>query len=231
MWRKDIPIGTCHACNWLQGGSRLDAMKAAFTTWNNRIAPVFDVARTACIVEVAQDGLVSRRFETLGDDLPAQKVLCLVKWKIATLVCGAISRSLQSILTAQAIRVIPFVAGDLQEVIDAWLNGSIEDASFAMPGYGGRRHRNMGGASPIGPGAWGLNPEAKYRNAGGRGLGNPRGGGRAGVAGTGGGHDCVCPKCGQRGFHRRGVPCTMTQCRACGTAMVSVSYRNSKPRR
>jgi len=231
MWRKDIPIGTCHACNWLQGGSRLDAMKAAFTTWNNRIAPVFDVARTACIVEVAQDGLVSRRFETLGDDLPAQKVLCLVKWKIATLVCGAISRSLQSILTAQAIRVIPFVAGDLQEVIDAWLNGSMKMPLLPCRVMVGDAIATWAVLLPLARGAWGLNPEAKYRNAGGRGLGNPRGGGRAGVAGTGGGHDCVCPKCGQRGFHRRGVPCTMTQCRACGTAMVSVSYRNSKPRR
>ncbi|WP_152971847.1 NifB/NifX family molybdenum-iron cluster-binding protein [Desulfatitalea tepidiphila] len=206
-------------------------MNAAFTTWNSRIAPVFDVARTACIVEVDQDGRVSQRMETFKDDLPAQKVLCLVQWKIESLVCGAISRSLQLILAAQAIRVIPFVAGDLQEVIGAWLKGSIEDAAFAMPGYGGRRHRKMGGAAPIGMGAWVLAPEeTQHPRGGGRRRGQPHGQGRS-VRSAGGVEECLCPKCGRREPRQTGMPCTMLQCRTCGTAMVSSSYHSSKPRR
>jgi len=209
----------------------LNPTNAAFTTWNSRIAPVFDVARTACIVEVDQDGRVSRRMETFKDDLPAQKVLCLVQWKIETLVCGAISRSLQSILTAQAIRVIPFVAGDLQEVIEAWLKGSIEDAAFAMPGYGGRRHRKMGGASPVGMGAWVLNPEeAQNPKRGGRRRGHSHGQGRSALSAVGV-EEYLCPKCGRREPRQTGMPFTMVQCRTCGTAMVSASYQSSKPRR
>ena len=114
-------------------------MKAAFTTWNNRIAPVFDVSRVACIVEAEAGDIVDERLEAFQNELPARKILRLVEWEVDTLVCGAISRPMQSILTAQGIRVIPFVAGELQEVIGAWLDGRIENAGFAMPGYGERR--------------------------------------------------------------------------------------------
>lgn len=124
-------------------------MKAAFTTWNNRIAPVFDVSRTACIVEAELGTIVARRLAPFKNELPARKILNLVQWEVDTLVCGAISRSMQSILTAQGIRVIPFVAGELDEVIGAWLTGRIERAVFAMPGYGGRRHRHRSGATTM----------------------------------------------------------------------------------
>ena len=195
-------------------------MKAAFTTWNNRIAPVFDVARTVCIVEADEGKIVAECLEAFKDALPVQKVLCLVQWEVDTLVCGAISRSLQSILTAQSIRVIAFVAGELHEVIGAWLAGRIEDNVFAMPGYAGRRHRNMGGIFPTNTDDWIMDPKAPSRSVGGRGRGGQRGSGRGGGAGGAAGGNCVCPKCGYREPHQRGLPCTQTQCRACGTAMI-----------
>jgi predicted Fe-Mo cluster-binding NifX family protein len=120
-------------------------MKAAFTTWNNRIAPVFDVSRMAWIVTADSGSVIDKRRDFFKEDLPAGKVLRLVEWGVGTLVCGAISFSMQSILIAQGIRVIPFVAGELDEVIDAWLNGRIESEFFAMPGCRRRRRRNRVG--------------------------------------------------------------------------------------
>jgi len=121
-------------------------MKAAFTTWNNRIAPVFDVSRVACIVEVESGGIVGERLEAFQNELPAKKILRLVEWEVDTLVCGAISRTMQSILTAQGIRVIPFVAGELHEVIDAWLADRIKNGGFAMPGCDERQGAGRGEA-------------------------------------------------------------------------------------
>lgn len=56
---------------------------------------------------------------------------------------------------------------------------------------------------------------------GGQGMG--AGGGRRGrMGGRGLGPDgeCVCPQCGERTPHRRGVPCFEQKCPKCGTAMV-----------
>jgi hypothetical protein len=33
------------------------------------------------------------------------------------------------------------------------------------------------------------------------------------------GGECVCPSCGKRTPHERGVPCTEVSCPECGTAM------------
>jgi len=95
--------------------------KAAFAYWDNRIAPVFDNARQLYLVEIDDsEQITNEAQETLPDDQPVQKALRLAQLAVNTLVCGAISRSLQEIVCAYGIRLVPFVAGELQEVIQAW---------------------------------------------------------------------------------------------------------------
>ncbi len=58
---------------------------------------------------------------------------------------------------------------------------------------------------------------------GGQGMGQGRGqgGGRMGgsrAVGVGG--NCLCPKCGHREAHERGVPCLQKKCPQCGTTMI-----------
>lgn len=113
-------------------------MKAAFATWNNRIAPVFDVAQQIHIVEAKTGRVVQEVQVALPEEMPVQKVLRLAELGVGTLVCGAISRPMHAMIISYGIRVIPFVAGNLREVIHAWLDGSIENDLFAMPGCWGQ---------------------------------------------------------------------------------------------
>ena len=54
----------------------------------------------------------------------------------------------------------------------------------------------------------------------GQGRGQGRGGrGRMGGFGLGPGGECVCPNCGYRVPHQRGVPCYTIKCPKCGTPM------------
>jgi predicted Fe-Mo cluster-binding NifX family protein len=109
-------------------------IKAAFATWNNRIAPQFDAARHTYIVEVRSEAIVAEHLEAFKLKLPVQKVRRLVELGVGTLVCGAISRPIQALLMAQGIHVVPFVAGELGEVIQAWINDELANDLFAMPG-------------------------------------------------------------------------------------------------
>ncbi len=197
-------------------------MKAAFPYWENRIAPVLDTAYQVLVVEAECGQIVSETQEMLPEDPPVQKALRLVGLGIDAVVCGAVSRPMHALVDAYGIQVIPFVAGDLREVMDAWLRGTLTWNAFGMPGcsdrgarvFSGmrdstheedsmkRRHRGMGGAG------------GKGRGQGGRGGGGV--GGSAAVGSTG---DCVCPQCGNREAHERGVPCVKRQCAKCGTFM------------
>ena len=50
-----------------------------------------------------------------------------------------------------------------------------------------------------------------------RGRGRGRGGNRQAVGGP---SDCVCPKCGTKVPHVRGLPCLQTKCPNCGANML-----------
>jgi predicted Fe-Mo cluster-binding NifX family protein len=116
-------------------------MKAAFPTWNGRLAPVFDTAREITIVDVESGQVVARTEETLPDGLPAQKVMRLADLGVGSLVCGAISWPLREMATSVGIVVIPFVAGELNWAIEAWLAGTVTSGHLAMPGCGGQGRR------------------------------------------------------------------------------------------
>ena len=119
-------------------------MRAAFSIWNARIAPVFDTARQIVVVETESGRLVGHVESALPEGLPVQKVMGLVDLGVVALVCGAISRPLHVMVTAFGIRVIPFVAGPVSEVAQSWLSGDLERGAFAMPGCGRRRGRGRG---------------------------------------------------------------------------------------
>jgi len=109
-------------------------MKAAFTVWKNRIAPLFDVSREIHIVEMESSQIVAQSRVFLDNEVPAFKARQLAEMGIKTLVCGAISRALQDLVTAYGITLVAFISGDLQGVIDAWRCDKLCTEAFRMPG-------------------------------------------------------------------------------------------------
>jgi predicted Fe-Mo cluster-binding NifX family protein len=120
-------------------------MKVALATWNGRISPVFDVARQVLVLDVKEGRAVSRHEEALPGTEPQAQADRLAALAPQTLICGAISKAMASLLAAMNIRVIPFTAGDVEKVLAAWLVGNLPDKSLSMPGCCGRQRRNRGG--------------------------------------------------------------------------------------
>lgn len=212
-------------------------MKTAFAYWENRIAPVFDTARDLLLVESEEERITREERLPLADEPPLARTLRLVELGIETLVCGAISRALQEMLLAYGIRVRGFVAGDLHEVVSAWLEGKMNQEVFAMPGCLGRgghgrwsadkennmqgRGRNSGAGGGQGQGAGRRQGQGMGQGAGqGMGQGMAGRGRRGGSLAGGPAGACVCPKCGHQQSHERGRPCVEQVCPQCGTSLV-----------
>jgi predicted Fe-Mo cluster-binding NifX family protein len=197
-------------------------MKTAFAVWNNRIAPVFDVARRVILVESESPPQATQTEALLPGDQLLQKAQRLSQLGAESLVCGAISRSLQALLIARGIRVVPFVAGDVQAVIAAWFRESFEIEAFSMPGCRRRNSRQSTEQN---------RKEVRMKTTQGSGTGRRGGRGRAGqgrcrqdrtsvtpsTAITTG--ECVCTQCGHTEVHEQGKPCLQKKCSQCGAVM------------
>lgn len=124
-------------------------MIVAVAIWDNRISPVFDVSRKVLILEI-ENGIASRTGTAVfTNDNPTHKLSRLIEHQVETLICGAISQPMAEMLSAQGIHIIPFIAGEHQEVIAAFLEGKLPSTELSMPGRRGRcrtRHQARAGA-------------------------------------------------------------------------------------
>lgn len=123
-------------------------MKVAITIWQERISPVFDVCREALIMEIDNGHVLSTVTEKFENPSPLKKIERLVQLGIETLICGAISESLSRDLKDRKVKVIGFIAGPVEEVIQAFLSKSLPTAALCMPGYcdGQKRLRSRRGS-------------------------------------------------------------------------------------
>ncbi len=119
-------------------------MRVALTAWDGRISPVFDTARHLQIVDVEGGLPMGRVEEPLEECLPDRRVARLGALKVDALICGAISRPLADMVQTAGIQLVPFVAGPVEEVLHAFVNGSLPTGMFQMPGCCGGRRRFRG---------------------------------------------------------------------------------------
>jgi predicted Fe-Mo cluster-binding NifX family protein len=120
-------------------------MKAALSIWEGRISPVFDVGREALVLTIEKGVATSRHSESIEADTPAAKVERLLALGVQTLICGAISKPLHYELTARGVKVIPFIAGEIEDVLAGFLAGQLPSETLSMPGCRRRQEHFRGG--------------------------------------------------------------------------------------
>jgi predicted Fe-Mo cluster-binding NifX family protein len=122
--------------------------RIAIPTWNGRVSPVFDTASRLVVVEAGPGGPYKRFEADMGDEFLPSKVLRLTGLGVDTLICGAISRPVASMVTTAGIKLIPWISGQVEEVLQAFLKGELLTPQFIMPGCAGHwdrgPHRGFG---------------------------------------------------------------------------------------
>jgi predicted Fe-Mo cluster-binding NifX family protein len=120
-------------------------MRTAVTVWDGRVSPVFDVSREAVILTIEDGAVVARCSESIEAPTAALKIDRVMELGVERLICGAISEPLHRELTARGVRVLGFVAGEIDEVVQALIAGTLPAPALSMPGCCGRQIRFRGG--------------------------------------------------------------------------------------
>jgi len=120
-------------------------MNLALAVWGGRISPVFDVSRRLSVLKIENNQVVSQNEHTIDTDAPFQKTDQLTELGIETLICGAISYPLAEMIKAKGIKLVPFIAGEVDAVLMSFLAGNLSITNMSMPGCCGQRMRFRGG--------------------------------------------------------------------------------------
>jgi len=114
----------------------------AVTVWENRISPLFDATQALLIADI-HNRVITEKHLVLFDCLsPFSRAATLEKLGINTLICGGVSDFFANLIEARNIRIISFVAGRVDQVIEAYLRDALCHKKFRMPGCGGRQYKN-----------------------------------------------------------------------------------------
>jgi len=146
-------------------------MKVAIPIFRSRVSPVFDWSTRLLLVRIR-----SGREET-GEEIEVgglgllERVERLSNAGTDVLICGAIGDFVARLLESKGIRVIPWIAGDIEDVIHALASDEFSHDRFLMPGCRQRKRRGMGYQERKGP----RQGRSVHRVSGQRGRGKGRG--------------------------------------------------------
>jgi predicted Fe-Mo cluster-binding NifX family protein len=113
-------------------------MRIAIPVWENKVSPVLDTARRLLIVEVKEQGEISRS-EIFFDEQDIPRRCHRIRgMAVDTLICGAVSRPFLRMLMSENIDIIPEIAGLAEEVLEAYIQGNLFNSRYFMPGC--KRH-------------------------------------------------------------------------------------------
>lgn len=106
---------------------------------------MFDVAGKVLLVDVEAGAELGRREEPLDVLELHLRVKRLAEWGVDVLICGAISRTLESAICDTGIEVIPLRCGNVEDVLAAYIADRLVDDAFSMPGCRGKRRKKRFG--------------------------------------------------------------------------------------
>ncbi len=124
-------------------------MRIAIPVWDDKVSPVFDTALKLLVVNIDNNREESRFFYPIDEEDITRKCQRIKRLELDTLICGAVSQVFLQILLSSGLDVIQEISGPAEDVLKAYLDGTIFQPRFLMPGCRRWQHRccakgNMG---------------------------------------------------------------------------------------
>jgi Pyruvate/2-oxoacid:ferredoxin oxidoreductase delta subunit/predicted Fe-Mo cluster-binding NifX family protein len=112
-------------------------MRIAVPVHAERISPLVDVARRFVLLDVSRNTAGARREVQIESADLVARAKRIAQLGSDVLICGAISRPLESMLLSAGVKVIPNTCGAVDEVVAAFVAGQLTEEAFLLPGCDG----------------------------------------------------------------------------------------------
>jgi predicted Fe-Mo cluster-binding NifX family protein len=108
----------------------------AVPVFRSRVAPVFDSCTKALLVVVKEGHEAERSELPLKNFSPSERIAFIQRAGVTDLICGGISQTVHTILENSGIHVTPGIAGQVEDVLAAFMDKRLDEPCFRMPGLG-----------------------------------------------------------------------------------------------
>jgi predicted Fe-Mo cluster-binding NifX family protein len=109
-------------------------MRIALPERQGRVSPVFDSAKHLWILELGPGRQETRMSASLHSSDPLEKARQVCRFGVDILICGAITREARMVLSSSGVALFAWICGSIEEVIQAFCDGRLDDDRFKMPG-------------------------------------------------------------------------------------------------
>jgi len=108
--------------------------RTAVPVFMGRVSPVLDTCTQLLVVESGGKEAITRLTIPMKGESLSERARELHKLGVGGIICGAVSNAFFNLLRESDIELVCGIAGDVDDVIDAYRNGALDQARFRMPG-------------------------------------------------------------------------------------------------
>jgi len=116
-----------------QAGSK-EFPRTAIPVFMGRVSPVLDTCTQIGILEPDRNQEIVHRTVPVKSNSIYERTDEIKKLGVGVVICGAVSDAFFNLLRENDIDLVCGITGDIEEVIDAYRNGTLTQARFRMPG-------------------------------------------------------------------------------------------------
>ena len=110
-------------------------IRVAIPIFRSRVSPVFDSCTRVLLVDIEKNREIERNEIYLDELSLTERVTIIQKSKVTTVICGGISDMLQNMLRGVDIKLRTGIAGEVDQVVAAYLSKALDEPRFHMPGF------------------------------------------------------------------------------------------------
>ena len=108
--------------------------RTAVPVFMGRVSPVLDTCTQLFVVESGGKNQIDNRTITIKGGSIFERTRELLNLGVKVIICGAVSDTFFNLLHEAGIELVCGIAGDIDDIIDAYRNGTLGDTRFRMPG-------------------------------------------------------------------------------------------------